>query len=79
MKETVEPIPVIDVVTSVALVAVSVHPPVEGKLEMATDPVAKRQVGWVTPPAMGVLGTLGTEFIITDEVGLEVQAGEVTL
>lgn len=79
MKETVEPIPVIDVVTSVALVAVSVHPPVEGKLEMATDPVATRQVGCTTPPAMGVLGTLGTEFIITDEVGLEVQAGDVTL
>jgi len=79
VKETVEPMPVIDVVTSVALVAVSVHPPVEGKLEMATDPVAIRQVGCITPPAMGVLGTLGTEFIIIVEVGFEVQVGEVTL
>ena len=68
-KDVVSPIPVwVNVLAGEFPYAVMVHPPELGKFEMATDPVARAQVGWVTIPAIGVDGTLGTTLIFTLDV-----------
>jgi hypothetical protein len=73
-KDVVSPIPVwVKVLAGEFPYAVMVHPPELGKFEMATDPVARAQVGWVTIPAIGVDGTLGIALMLTEEVNGEVQ------
>jgi len=57
--------------------AVTVQIPDGGKSLKATLPVEVEQVGCVTVPIVGATGVEGWEFIVTVDVGVEVQPSEL--
>ena len=55
----------------------TVHVPDAGKLLKAILPVDVEQVGCVTVPIVGAAGVEGWAFIVTVDVGVEVQPSEL--